>query len=329
MPSLMQAPAKTILVGIDEAGYGPILGPLVVSATAWEVPTDRADDCLWHTLRRSVSRTASGRQARIAILDSKQLFRRKDGLAPLERSVLAVVTTWRGQQPAMTPLLNTLCPEAAAKLADYPWYRDADPTLPRSADAGAIRIAASLLKSDMAEQSVRIAGCWSEILPEGHYNRLIDQTKNKSVALYGLVLRLIHRIAGAYPRHNLRIMVDKLGAKSHYGPGLMRAFEDRHLKVIAEEPDNSAYEMVTGPSSWRVSFSRGGDSRHMPVAMASLISKYVRETLMGCFNAYWSRHVSDLKPTAGYYQDGLRFLSDIRDHARRLNVGCDILIRQR
>jgi hypothetical protein len=29
-----------LLIGMDEAGYGPNLGPLVISATAWEVPGD-------------------------------------------------------------------------------------------------------------------------------------------------------------------------------------------------------------------------------------------------------------------------------------------------
>ena len=30
------------LVGMDEAGYGPNLGPLVVAATAWDTPGDPA-----------------------------------------------------------------------------------------------------------------------------------------------------------------------------------------------------------------------------------------------------------------------------------------------
>ena len=33
-------------VGLDEAGYGPNLGPLVLSSSACRVPAD-APDCLW------------------------------------------------------------------------------------------------------------------------------------------------------------------------------------------------------------------------------------------------------------------------------------------
>jgi len=329
IPAVMRASAKSILVGIDEAGYGPILGPLVVSAAAFEVPTAALDDCLWQKLRRSVSNTTTARRARIAILDSKLLYRRKVGLAPLERSVLAVLAAWRGLPATMRPLLGLLCPDALGELADYPWYDGADPTLPRSADAAIVRIAGGLLASDLAEHDLRLAGCYAEVLAEGHYNRLVEKTRNKSVALFGLVLRLIHRIARAYPRHPLRIVVDKQGARSRYGPLLMRAFADRHLRIISETAEQSSYAMSAGDSSWRISFEQSGESKHLPVALASLFSKYLREILMGCFNEYWSRQVTDLKPTAGYYQDGLRFLQDIQEQVRRLKLSRDTLVRQR
>ncbi len=321
--------AATIVVGIDEAGYGPILGPLVVSAAAFEVPPTKADACLWEVLRRSICQSASKRESRIAVLDSKKLYSRKEGLARLERSVLSMVGAWRGMPPSLRGLLNLLCPDLPDMLREYPWYRDSDPALPTAADVGGIRIATGLLARDLEVQGVQPAGCWSEVLPEGHYNRLVGTTRNKAVVLSGLTLRLVQRIADAYPDHELLIRVDKQGARDHYGKLLMRAFEDRRLKVIEESGESSAYEMVGGPARWRVSFTQSGESRHMPIALASLISKYLRELLMASFNAYWANHVPDLKPTAGYYSDGLRFLRDIQPHLGRLRVTTDSLVRQR
>ena len=319
----------TLVVGIDEAGYGPILGPLVVSASAFEMPCDRSDACLWRILRGSVCQKKAASDGRIAILDSKKLYHRKEGLARLERSVLAVLAVWRRSPTAYRELLDMLCPEALGNLDQYPWYGAADPTLPRCADAGGIRIAAGMLQRDALANSVRIAGCWSEVLPEGHYNRLVGRTRNKAVVLFGMILRLIQRVAEAHPGHELRIVVDKQGARSHYGSLLMRAFEGRHLRVLEEGDDHSAYEMVTERSRWRVGFTQSGESKHLPVALASMVSKYVREILMECFNNYWARQVPGVRSTAGYYQDGVRFLKEIRPHMRRLGIGDDVLIRQR
>jgi ribonuclease HII len=326
---IIAMPSRTILIGIDEAGYGPILGPLVVSAAAFEVPVAVADACLWEALKESVSPTRSARKSRIPILDSKKLFSRSDGLAKLERSVLAVMTAWRGMPPTLRGLVGLLCPELLAKLPEYPWYRDADPKLPRAADAGGVRLAASLLRRDLDGHSIRCAGFWSEVLPERHYNRLVDSTQNKAVVLSGLTLRLMQRVADAYPDQELRFAVDKQGAREVYGPLLLRAFEDRRLKVLDETPEHSAYELSGGRAAWRVSFSQSGESRHLLVALASLMSKYLREALMECFNAFWSSHVPELKPTAGYYEDGLRFLKDIQPHLRRLGIEKEWLVRQR
>jgi len=320
---------RTLLVGIDEAGYGPILGPLVVSAAAFEVPRDLAERPLWTTLQSSVTNSSAARGSRVAILDSKKLYKPKGGLTKLERSALAAVTAWRGLPPGLRGLLGLLAPDVVRTLADYDWYRDADPPLPRAADAGGIRIASRLLKQDMEDQSVRIAGLWCEVLPEGHYNRLVTNTQNKAVVLLGLTLRLMQRAADAFPDHELRFLIDKQGARERYGPVLLRAFEDRRLRVIEETPDSSAYELVDTRSRWQVSFTQSGESCHLPTALASILSKYLRELLMECFNDYWQRHVPALKPTAGYYEDGLRFLRDIHPHIARLGLERDRFVRQR
>ena len=39
------------IVGIDEAGYGPNLGPLVMTVVACQVQADAGDACLWRLLR--------------------------------------------------------------------------------------------------------------------------------------------------------------------------------------------------------------------------------------------------------------------------------------
>ena len=79
----------TLVVGTDEAGYGPNLGPLVVAATAWEVAA-AADD---------VDGVFTAVAADLAGLwgDSKQIFRGGAGLSALERGVLAAAG-WAVQQ---------------------------------------------------------------------------------------------------------------------------------------------------------------------------------------------------------------------------------------
>ncbi len=320
---------RAVVAGIDEAGYGPILGPLVVSAAAFEVPAEQAEQSLWELLRGSVAKSAAAGRGRVPILDSKKLYHRSDGIARLERAVLAVIGAWRGVPPSMRRLLALIQPEATGLLREYPWYAEADPALPLEADAGSVRIAAAAARRDWQAQSVRPAGVWSEVLLEGHYNRMVHSTQNKAVVLAGLTLRLVQRVADAFPDQRLLVHIDKQGARAHYGPMLMRAFADRRLRVLDESEQYSAYELSAGNGPWRITYTQSGESHHLPVALASMVSKYVRELFMHCFNAYWSAKAPAVRPTAGYYEDGNRFLREVAPLLSSLGIDRERLVRQR
>ena len=67
----------------------------------------------------------------------------------------------------------------------------------------------------------------------------------------------------------------------------------------------------------------------MSVALASMLSKYLREGLMRRFNAFWRQYLPDVAPTAGYYGDGQRFLQDIDAKRREMGIRDELLIRAR
>jgi len=318
-----------ILVGIDEAGYGPVLGPLVVSAAAFEIPDELLDRSLWELLSATVTPRISKRHARLPILDSKKLYQRSEGLGPLERTALVMATVADVPNESLRKLLMAVAPHRLPDLADYPWYRDFDLDLPLANDRTAIVMQANAVRHDLRRTGLRLIGLFVEPLVEGHFNRQVADTRNKAVVSMGLVLRLVHRVAQATAQKNLRICVDRQGGRQHYRSVLATAFQCAHVDVLRETPEQSAYCFETGGRSLHFEFTVEGETHDLPVALAGIISKYVRELFMAGLNRFWADRVTDLKSTAGYYQDAQRFLADIDESLRRQHIERRLLVRAR
>jgi hypothetical protein len=317
-----------IIVGIDEAGYGPLLGPLVVSATVFDVPDDKADASLWDLLRDCVTAEPRKRDPRLAIADSKKLKRGEDGLANLERAAMTCLML-AGPPPAtLLDLLQVLSNGVLDAVKEYPWYGGLDVSLPRTCQPAELGTHANAMRRSLAAQGCRFVGALAEPLLEGHYNDMVTKTRNKSVVLLGLTLRLIMRVATIYPNESVRFHIDRQGGRTKYGRWLMTSFDGFGLKILEESSDRCAYRMHGASAEWRVEFTKKGEDHHLPIALASVFSKYVRELFMERFNAYWHKHVPDLKPTAGYYTDGKRFLADVDPHLERLGIDPAWLVRQ-
>lgn len=318
-----------ILAGIDEAGFGPLLGPLVVSGVAVHVPDDRLGGCLWETLHESC--TANPRRAahRLVVADSKKLHRPRGGLAPLERTALVMLAVAGHEPRTWRALLNHVAPGASDELEHYPWYAGTDFALPRDDRVGAIGTRANGVRRDFAQQGLSLHGVFSEPLPAGHYNRLVRNTRNKAVVLLGLAFRVIDRIMRSAGSQRIRFCVDRLGGRTHYREPLTTALPGFDLEILEESPQRSAYRLNRASHTCEIEFVTGGDSRRFLVALASIYSKYIRELYMDAFNAFWCREIEGLRGTAGYYSDARRWLDDASAGLKSRSVDRGLLVRER
>ncbi|MBP7936137.1 MAG: hypothetical protein KA354_15960 [Phycisphaerae bacterium] len=330
--------ATSTIVGIDEAGYGPLLGPLVVSAAAFDVPVtlmrtlkDRAaGPDLWDLLQASLTARHRKRDPRLAVSDSKKLHGKSDtpaGIALLERAALTFLMQHGKAPVSLRAMIQLVCPHVVAMLGRYPWYAAEDIALPVEVTEDDLGVQRSSVQRDLAAAGIRFRGAWVEVLPEGDYNDMVGRTRNKAVVLFALATRLMQRIANIVGPRPLRIWVDRQGGRVGYARPLMTAFQDAELEIVEESPERSSYRLNHRPAPWMIRFVQKGETHHMQIALASIFSKYVRELLMMCFNRYWARQVPDLKPTAGYYEDGRRFLADAEQAIRRLGIDRSLLVR--
>jgi ribonuclease HII len=318
----------TILAGIDEAGFGPLLGPLVVSSCAFAVAPEHVEADLWQVLRKSVGKTRAQLRARLLITDSKKAYKRDEGLGHLERTVLAAMRSL-GQSPAtLSGLLKLLCPECQRRVMEYPWYRGIE-SQPLPSDRAELRIAAAVFADDMAAARARLVGVSSYCLDVAYYNALTDRMKNKSQVLFVTTTRLLQGLMERFGDQDLHILIDRQGGRVHYREHLLRSFEPMELRIVEENERRSAYVLRGGSRCVHLSFEVGADERHLPVSLASMVSKYIRELLMERMNRYFAQMSPDLRPTAGYWTDGLRFLEDLARCVPDLQIDRHRLVRCR
>src|SRR5437763_16955909 len=111
------------IIGIDEAGYGPNLGPLVMTSVACRVPDELAGADLWQALRPAVRRCGDSCNAPLLVDDSKAVYGTSQGLKALETNVLATLAAWAVERSvSLADYADRLCPDSTDDLRGEPWY---------------------------------------------------------------------------------------------------------------------------------------------------------------------------------------------------------------
>lgn len=318
-----------VLAGIDEAGYGPMLGPLCVGLTVFQVrdwtPGDEAPD-LWSLLNEVVTRAPGRRSSKVPIADSKILklansHKTRHPLVHLERGVLAFLRAVDREPPDDAGLFQAL----GAQLEDRPWYGGDPAPLPVGQTAGEVAIGAAALAGALERAGVELLALRCEVVGESEFNEIVGRTGTKAEATAAALGRHLATVLSAHAGGDpLRVVCDRLGGRIAYGGLLERFHRGGPVVVLEESESRSRYGLgpKAGASEHQVvvQFMPEAESAHLPVALASMVAKYVRELAMARFNRYWCGRIEELKPTAGYVQDARRWLTDaagVLTHADR------------
>jgi hypothetical protein len=197
--------------------------------------------------------------------------------------------------------------------------------LPREANPSACQREAADLRRHLEHGRVTLSRIACRILQPADFNTLLSLGLNKSDILSRITLELAATLRAASADEPALVWCDRHGGRKHYGGLVSRHFDAPLVRPIEETATRSAY-LVASPDC-RIEFCIGGESR-VPVALASMTAKYVRELAMHSFNAFWSARMPDLRPTAGYPADAGRWRRDAATAIQSLGIAEDRLWRR-
>ncbi len=322
------------VIGVDEAGYGPNLGPLVVAATVWDVPDAWDEKDFWEAFEGIVSATFRSDPTSVHIADSKQVHSAGQGIGRLERSASILLELAGQRRDSFGALWDDLHPGNDRGDCREPWFRERDTPLPRAVPVEAAGLVAGGWRVRCQERNCCLVRCAADLVVAERFNREVDRAGTKGRVLSEATLQLVRRVwqpdgvqsEGEQSEQPARTIVycDKHGGRDRYAELLADCFPEVMPLALEETRGRSRYRV--GDAEFRF---QARSEEHLPVAAASLVAKYLRELSMDLLNEYWIEHLPDLKPTRGYPADARRFLEAIQGRATELDLSPDWYWRRR
>lgn len=309
MERLARYPCRCF-IGIDEVGYGPLLGPLVLTGFQVRVPERMPFTRLDQHLKRSTANSSG-----FKVADSKVLYRGKKDLKKLESVALALwgATT---ELPLKNLTLHKLWRAAtgtpASRLREFPWHQP-DLRLPLQAELSEIDTFAARLKHALDEIGAGAFARARVVFPL-EFNACCEKLGSKNVALLTWTGQLLRDLG--LPRHEpATVIMDQQGGRRNYLPLLQALAADNEYGLVRTTPLREGGVAVLSENMLLLAQPKA-DARYFLVSACSVMGKYLRELLMHQWNGFITNRVR-VAPTAGYGAQARAFVEKLGPFCKR------------
>lgn len=278
----------SLLVGVDENGLGPRLGPLVATAVTLELDATALEK----------PKALTKKAERMGIGDSKAVSGFGD-MAWAESVALAALSDESGPPTDADTLLHTLAVDGLMALQS-PCPKEASAQcwgakFPLPAFGGDVREGRKVL-AKLARAGASLVRARSAIACAKVYSEGVERRRSK----LSLDLELFERLlldARAAAGIDLTAVCGMVGG--------IRSYHDYFFWI--DPMRVVTLEEVKGRSSYHVhdfgtlTFEVDADASNVAVALASMIGKYVRELGMARIHRFYAAQIPDLPEASGYH----------------------------
>jgi len=259
------------------------------------------------------------------VVDDSKVLHARFGREGLARAVLAFEAAQDRPAPAhLGAWLDASSDTPPSTLRRLPWYADLDgapfpnaPFLPP-------------LARRFEGRGVQATALRVRPVDAARLNELFERVGNKARVLGTAAGEtLLAYLASQPDAAEVSVTFDRQGGRLDYAGYLADLFPFARITPLAAPEGHAHYDVRLPGRHLDVRFVTRGDQADLAVAWASAAAKLTRELLLDCLNAWFLERAPGVKPTAGYVQDGRRFLADVQQVFEREQIPRAHVVRSR
>jgi hypothetical protein len=278
----------------------------------------------WGDLALTVDR-AGGDPKRLWVDDSKAIFSGGNGRSRLEATCMAAIHAASNRlPPSLEALIDLVGAGTLEEVELNRWLECGQSTARRRSIAHEPALEAMLERKPLHAGSGgwQVTAVRAVVVGPMLFNARLCEYGNKSAVHYEAFEKLLSWVWSLTAESTTtRVVGDKHGGRHYYYGLLTQSFPETWIDRGCEGPELSRYMVRDRSRRMEVNLLPRADANDGLVALASIVSKTIREFWMDIFNGYWCDRVPGLRPSAGYPNDSHRFRAAIETAAAAQN--CD------
>ncbi len=275
-----QSGDRVRVLGIDENGYGPLLGPLVVTGVLLEFDGEPFEELKTENFNFP-----------IRVQDSKKVFSRTpSSYAAGEILTWGILLAGGLEATDLRSMIEKISGEEV----------DLHPEI--EVPVWAKRAVNLEIPAYLKKAGIRILEVKSRILQPGDFNEMIEFVDNKAFLDYLLFEHLLYKMAFDFDI----AMMGKIGGTRFYESNFFMRTGTQVLKTYDERREISGYRLSLPHREFDAYFILNGDEKYLPITLASIIGKYLREVFMLSLN-FEAGFKSPIPYASGYRHDSRTF----------------------